>query len=122
MKQQICIIEDTRDLLENLSSFLKLEGFDVLPCKSGEEALEILKDRVPALIITDLWMPGMDGFVLVGEIRKNKRLAGVPLAVYSAAQLSDAEKDFLKDKISGYIKKPISMDGMLECINGFLKK
>ena len=122
MKHQICIIEDTRDLLENLTSFLRLEGFDVLPCKSGEEALEIFKDRVPALIITDLWMPGMDGFVLISEIRKNKRLTEVPLAVYSAAQLTDMEKDFLKDKISGYIKKPISMDGMLECINGFLKK
>lgn len=122
MAKKICLIEDTYDLLDNLTTFLKLEGFDVMPCRNGAEALKKLNQETPDLIITDLWMPVMNGFVLIDELKKIPALDHVPIAVFSAAPLQPAERQQLNSKISGYITKPITMEGLLEAINSFTKK
>lgn len=122
MKYKICIVEDTPDLLDNLTLFLQLEGYDAIACKNGREALHSIRTEVPDLIITDLWMPEMDGFALIQAIKTEEHLSDIPIAVFSAAPLSESEKKMLDGKITGFIKKPITMDDLVRSINQYLKK
>jgi DNA-binding response OmpR family regulator len=122
MNRKICLVEDTPDLLENLSRFLILEGFDVLPCKNGAEALEKLKAFKPDIIITDLWMPVMDGFAFIEAVRRDAVFSHTPIAVFSAAPLQGAEKERLANHVNDYIKKPVAMEELLGIIDRLQKK
>ncbi len=122
MAKKICLIEDTQDLLDNLTTFLTLEGFEVLPCNNGSDALKKLQHYEPDLIITDLWMPVMNGFILIDELKKMPALEHVPIAVFSAAPLQPNEREELNRKIDGYIIKPITMESLLEAIHSFFNR
>jgi CheY-like chemotaxis protein len=112
----ICVVDDTPDLLTNISEFLQMEGFDVAAFLGGHEALEYLKAHVPDLIITDLWMPSMDGLVFIERLKSDIRLNGVPVVIFSAKHLSEYELKAKQLGVTDYIKKPADLDHMLEVI------
>lgn len=122
MHKKILIVEDTPDLLNNLGTFLSLEGYDVLKCTNGKEALKRINAFAPDLVITDLWMPEMDGFEMVEAMRKMSTVEKTPIAVFSAAPLQQTERERLKGKVNGFIRKPIEMEDMLKEIDNYLNK
>ncbi len=71
-KAQILIVEDETLLNEAYETVLKFEGYQVYKAFNGEEALEILKDKTPDLILLDLRMPKMDGLTFLAELQKIK--------------------------------------------------
>lgn len=112
----ICIVEDTEDLLENLTAFLSLEGYDIIACSSGMEALDQLANRTPDMIITDLWMPGMNGFTFIDHVRALPKCSNIPVLVFTAAPLKPDEREALLRKTSGIVVKPVTMEIFLESI------
>jgi DNA-binding response OmpR family regulator len=122
MKKTICVIDDTPDLLMNLTEFLHMEGFDVFPFSGGKEALQYLQKSTPDLIITDLWMPPMDGLVLIREIRKYDRFKDVPIIIFSAKPPSEYEDEAKELGVAQYIKKPANLDQILSVIYPFLNR
>jgi DNA-binding response OmpR family regulator len=69
-KAQILIVEDETLLNEAYETVLKYEGYEVYKAFNGEEALEILNDKTPDLILLDLRMPKMDGLTFLSELKK----------------------------------------------------
>jgi two-component system, OmpR family, response regulator VicR len=69
-KAQILIVEDETLLNEAYETVLKYEGYDVLKAFNGEEALNILENNTPDLILLDLRMPKMDGLTFLSELQK----------------------------------------------------
>lgn len=122
MSRKICIVEDTPDLLENLVDFLSLEGYDVVSCVNGVEALEKLAHYTPDVIITDLWMPVMNGFELIDKIKANPAWRTIPIVVFSAAPLQASERESLNAQIDGFIIKPVNMENFLDAINEYFIK
>lgn len=120
MKNRICIVDDTPELLQNVSQYLRLEGFEVLSCKDGSEALRNIPTFKPDLIITDQYMPTMDGYELIENIVKNSDLNNIPLVVFSASVLSPRIKELQKSRFVGYIAKPVEMGEFVAAINNFL--
>lgn len=115
----ILIVEDNEELGILLSDFLTAEGYDVYHALCGEEALEILAEEPTKLVILDIMLPGMDGFVVCNKIRENDN---VPILIVSA-------KDTKEDKINGlmlgaddYIEKPYDIDILLAKVNGIFKR
>lgn len=115
----ILIVEDSEELGILLSDFLTAEGYDVYHALSGEEALEILAEEPAKLVILDIMLPGMDGFVVCNKIREKDN---VPILIVSA-------KDTKEDKINGlmlgaddYIEKPYDIDILLAKVNGIFKR
>jgi CheY-like chemotaxis protein len=117
---RICLVEDTKDLLENLATYLRLEGFDVLPCENAETALAMLPQFKFDLIITDLWMPGMNGFEFIEALHQDAALAKIPIVVFSAAPLSAGDRERLSGRVVGYLNKPVEVDRITEMLNGFI--
>jgi DNA-binding response OmpR family regulator len=80
-RRKILIVEDSRTQAEYLRHILEEDGFRVILAEGGAEALEQLAVDLPALILTDVVMPGMDGYDLCRAIRRDIRTAAIPVVL-----------------------------------------
>ena len=78
----LLLVEDYADTREMYAEFLS-PSFDILEAGSAREALELLATRVPALVITDFTLPGIDGFELIRQMRGNESTRQVPVICLS---------------------------------------
>jgi DNA-binding response OmpR family regulator len=120
MDKKIMIVEDTPDLLETLTEFLVMDGFDVTACLSARIALEKLEHEVPDLIITDLSMPDMDGFQMIEKIREKKSLQELPIIIFSARPLQENQARAVSLGVVRYIKKPCPPDELVLSVHQIL--
>ena len=74
MSKRLLVVDDEPGLLQAVGVCLKTEGYDVMTARRGEDALAQIADTVPDLIITDIRMPGMDGYALARQLRASARL------------------------------------------------
>ena len=81
---QVLIVDDQEQNLYLLQVMLHARGYEVRSARNGIEALEIARREAPDLIITDILMPGMDGFSLCRAWMADEKLRGVPLVFYTA--------------------------------------
>ena len=110
----ILVVEDTPNLLELLEVTLRFKGYPVVGATNGEEALEIVQKVRPALVITDILMPKMDGYALVYHLRKNPPTSQIPVIFISATYLTKEDKSFALS-LGGvrFIEKPIDTEDFL---------
>jgi two-component system, cell cycle sensor histidine kinase and response regulator CckA len=105
------IVEDRPEDRRLLSAYLQKNGYTVLQAANGAEGLRIALENRPDLIVSDLMMPGMDGFQFLREVRKSPELSGVCFVVYSATYSAKAEQELaLTSGADGYILKPQEPD------------
>lgn len=107
-KPTILVVEDHQDVRMVLTELMKLNDFESLIATDGKQAVDILDEDMPDLIITDIMMPGIDGFELATKIRGNRDTQHIPI-IFLTAKTSE------KDKIHGlelgavdYITKPFN--------------
>jgi DNA-binding response OmpR family regulator len=115
--KKICLIEDTPDLLSSLTEFLEMEGFIVWPHRGGVDALKRLRSDVPDIILTDLRMAGMDGLELIRNLKEIEHLKDIPVIIFSAQPLQEYEVEARQLGVDHYIKKPASLDEILDIVN-----
>ncbi|HEY9045085.1 MAG TPA: response regulator [Ohtaekwangia sp.] len=120
MPKKIMVVEDTHDLLQHVSDFLMMEGYEVEPCANGYEAYKKLATYKPDLIITDLVMPKVDGFALIEKIMHNQALKDIPVAIFSAKPPQENEAHALSLNVKAFIKKPCSLDDLHTAIKDIL--
>lgn len=112
MKQTILLVDDNEDILEFLADELG-EKYNLVTAQNGQEALDILKEKVIHLVISDVMMPVMDGFEFCKIIKSNLEYSHVPVILLTA-------KNTLQSKIAGlelgadaYIEKPFATEYLL---------
>ena len=104
----ILIVEDLEQIRELLRVTLTFQGYPVDTAADGLEALEKIEKDPPALIITDLLMPKMDGYAMIYRLRRNKTTREIPIIVLSATYVSIEDKDFaLSLGAVRFLEKPI---------------
>jgi len=103
--QFILLVDDHLDFALACKDLLKRDGFEVRIANSGIEALKILKEANPSLILLDLVMPGMDGFQVIQELERNEQWKKIPVVVMSGKELSEAEQEELKSHAADYLIK-----------------
>src|SRR3989304_6181730 len=107
-KSTILVVEDDPAMMVALRDILEGEGYAVLPPAAGRSALQALADELPALILSDISMPIMDGIELFEMVRKEPRTAGIPFIFLTARGTSE---DVFAGKSLGaddYITKPVT--------------
>lgn len=110
----ILVVEDTPSVLEMIDVTLRFKGYTVVTARNGEEALERIKQEMPALLITDILMPRMDGFSLAYNIRNNPETRALPIIFISATFLTQEDKSFAHSLGAiRYIEKPIDTEDFL---------
>ncbi len=114
-RKHLLIVDDEQGILKFLKLKLEIAGFRVDMCSSGQEALDIISKNQPHLMLLDIFMPGMDGFEVLKELRKNYRL---PVIVLSAR--SSIAEQALNMGASDFIAKPFNPDVVVKRIKAFL--
>ncbi|NPV57292.1 MAG: response regulator [Anaerolineae bacterium] len=110
----ILVVEDIPNVLELFKVTLRFKGYQVVTATNGEEALRRIAEKPPALIITDILMPKMDGFSLVQSLRTNPLTSRIPVIFVSATYLTPEDKKFaLSLGGARFIEKPIDTEDFL---------
>ena len=110
----IFIVDDSPTDIELTTIALEATGREIVVrfATDGKSALAMLRNglRVPALILLDLKMPGMDGIEVLREIRTDDRLRDLPVVVVTSSALESDRADAFAAGASGYIQKPLALD------------
>lgn len=116
MKKTILIIEDDADIRENTAELLMLEGYDVSTAECGEDAIKMLEEIIPDLIICDVVMSGMDGYEVFEALKKNKQTACIKF-IFSTAQSEKSHiQKAMQKGIENYLIKPFDEVELIKCI------
>ncbi len=122
MAKQLLVVDDDPSLLLAVSETLRAEGYEVVTARRGAEALVRVAESLPDLIISDIRMPGMDGYALARNLRSAPRTRLVPIVFLTA-------KDETADRIAGfrtgvdaYLTKPFEPDELVAVIRSILDR
>ena len=116
---RIMVVDDDDDILSLLTTWLGKEGFEVLTCSSGEEALSQLYNVHPDLVITDLFMGGMSGMEVLSSIHKDNPLLPV-IMLSGQAKIPDAVKATHLGS-SAFLTKPINKEELFKQVEKALR-
>jgi CheY-like chemotaxis protein len=120
MKKNILVIEDNEQNMYLATFILEKAGYEVIQAYNGTDGIALAEQHLPDLIVLDIQLPKMDGYVVARILRKNAALAKTPIvAVTSYAMPGDCEHA-LSAGCSGYIEKPINPETFVTQIEGFL--
>lgn len=122
IKNKILLVEDELKLRETISEYLKIENYEVTSAENGQEAIDIIDYWIPDLIICDIMMPVMDGFMFHEILLENKTLNAIPFIFLTAKNSSDIQKKCLLDGADDFISKPFKFDDLIETIQSKLMK
>jgi len=118
--KKILIVDDEPNIVMSLEYTFKKNNFEVFIARDGQEALDILKNSLPNIIILDVMMPNVDGYNTLEQIKKDERLKDTKVIFLSA---KNKEKDIEKGLSLGadlYMTKPFSVKKLVEQVNELL--
>jgi len=122
-KNLILVVEDVPDTLELVKVTLTFKGYSVVTARNGREALEIVQKEHPALIVTDILMPQMDGFSLVHRLRIDPETRGIPVIFLSATYVTPEDKMFAAAiGVTRFLEKPIVIEDLLRTVAELLSR
>ena len=110
----ILVVEDVPHILELLELTLRFKGYPVVTARNGQEALDFIAHEHPALVITDILMPKLDGFALVHRLRSNPKTTGIPIVFLSATYVTPEDKAFAMSLgVVRFLEKPVDTEEFL---------
>ena len=119
----LLILEDDPDILRLLERTLTIKGYNVVTASNGYDGLEIILKERPALIVTDIMMPKMDGFNLVHRLRINPETRTIPIIFITVTYIAREDREFALDiGVTRFIQKPIDFEKFLSTIEELLEK
>jgi DNA-binding response OmpR family regulator len=119
---KVLLVEDTPSLAEEIIDILRMEEFDVSLAKNGKEALAQLATHRAEIVISDLFMPEIDGFQLIAAIRSDNALKNIPIIILSARTTSDAIDKVTELGGDLFIQKPCDSRYLVSSIKSVLSK
>jgi DNA-binding NarL/FixJ family response regulator len=122
MSKRLLVVDDEPNLLRAVAACLKAEGYEVNTAHNGNEALVQLAESIPDLIISDIRMPGMDGYKLARQLRGSPRTALVPIVFLTAKDETADRIEGFRAGIDAYLTKPFEPDELIAVVNGILNR
>ncbi|MBC7881760.1 MAG: response regulator [Anaerolineae bacterium] len=113
MRAKILVVDDDPSLLLLLSDLLQLQGYEIETAGSGYLALTMLKTMIPDLLISDVVMPGLDGYGLVEQLRNHPRFAQMPILFVSALCSGTDRQAGLSQGANAYLCKPFEPEVLI---------
>ncbi|MFT5082628.1 MAG: chemosensory pili system protein ChpA (sensor histidine kinase/response regulator) [Lentisphaeria bacterium] len=118
----IMVVDDSVTVRKVTTRFLEREGFDVITAKDGVDALRVLQEDLPDLMLLDIEMPRMDGFEVAKTVRSTKRWQHLPIIMITSRTGDKHREHALSLGVDRYLGKPYQEDLLLESMNELLEK
>jgi two-component system, NtrC family, nitrogen regulation response regulator NtrX len=119
-ESMIMVVDDEEGIRESLSGILEDEHFTVTTAESGEEALGMLKEHSPDLVLLDVWMKGMDGIATLKEIRKVR--PDLPVVMVSGHANIELAVSATREGAYDFLEKPLSLERVVLVVQRALEK
>ena len=116
---RILAVDDERQIRRSLQVNLEAKGYEVITAETGEEALQIISHRPPALALVDLLLPEMDGIELTRQLRESYQ---IPIIILSAIGEEAKKIEALEMGADDYVTKPFSMKELIARIRSVLRR
>ncbi|NET58194.1 MAG: response regulator transcription factor [Symploca sp. SIO2E6] len=120
--KQLLLIDDDPNLILLVQDYLEFQGYEVLTATNGLEALSLLEDNIPDMIICDIMMPEMDGYTLVEQIRQDPRTNWIPVLFLSAKGQTQERIKGLNIGANVYMVKPFEPEELVAVVESSLKQ
>jgi DNA-binding NarL/FixJ family response regulator len=120
--KRLLLIDDDPNLILLVKDYLEFRGYEVITAENGQEALEVLQQDTPDMIICDVMMPQMDGYSLVEHVRKDPRTSWIPVLFLSAKGQSQDRVKGLNTGADVYMVKPFEPEELVAQVESSLKQ
>jgi two-component system cell cycle response regulator DivK len=114
--QRILIVEDNEKNMKLFRDVLQVTGYETLEARSGEEAIELAALHLPALVLMDVQLPGIDGVTAFERLRGSSRSAAIPVLALTAQAMRGDRERFLGAGFDGYLSKPVDVVELLSIV------
>lgn len=112
----ILIVEDSPSEMELMSHYLRESGFLVLNATGAKQGLEVALEQKPNVILTDVVMPGMSGFELCRNLKKNPATQKIPIIICTSKNQEIDRLWGMKQGADAYITKPFSREQLIQSV------
>lgn len=117
MAKKILIVDDSESIRELVTFTLQSEGYEVLSGVNGKDAIRFLDGSKIDLIITDLYMPEMDGIAFIREVRNRDAYKHTPILFLSTESQNEKKVEAKQAGATGWIVKPFVPAKLIEALN-----
>lgn len=114
---KILVVDDEPDITEIVETFLTEHGYQVMTENNPNNAVEKAKKFKPDVVLLDIMMPGMDGYDVCQQIKKDPQFSSIPVIFLTGKDRSDDMGRSFKSGGDMFIKKPFSCERLLEIVN-----
>lgn len=122
MLKRLLVVDDEPNLLRAVEAVLRGENFEITTARSGREALVAVAQSLPDLIVSDVRMPGMDGFQLARKLRASAHSALVPIVFLTAKDETEDRIEGFESGVDVYLTKPFEPDELVAVIKSVLQR
>jgi two-component system alkaline phosphatase synthesis response regulator PhoP len=121
-KPNILVVDDEEDIRELVKLNLAREGYVVLVCETGEQALQIARSKLPNLIILDLMLPGIDGLEVCRKLKRDPKTSNIPIVMLTAKGEESDIVTGLELGADDYVTKPFSGKVLVARVRRILRR
>jgi len=119
---RILVAEDNAVNRELLRELLEARGYSVSEACDGQEALHMIEQSLPELLLLDIGMPVLDGFAVIRKIRENPRMAPLPVVAVTAYAMRGDREKILASGFDSYLSKPLNPSSLTQELDRLLTK
>jgi CheY-like chemotaxis protein len=109
----ILIIEDNEKNRKLARDVLQVKGYQTIESETAEEGLQLALEKLPALILMDIQLPGIDGITALKQLRLEPKTKSIPAIAITASAMTHNRQTMLAEGFDGYQTKPISLKDFL---------
>ena len=121
MNRKILVVEDNEQNMYLVTFILKNAGHEVLQAYNGMDGVSMAEQYLPDLILLDIQLPKMDGYVVSRILRKNEKLAKIPIVAITSYAMPGDREHTLAAGCTGYIEKPINPETFISQVEAYFK-
>lgn len=122
LTKNVMVVEDNEKNRKLMRVVLKAKGYNVIEATTGEEALAMLKNQKPDIILMDIQLPGIDGLTLAKQIKADAITKDIPIIAVTAYAMKGDEQKILDTGCNAYVSKPINTQELPLVIEKYIKK
>lgn len=119
MQKRILIVEDEASIVELLMMVLSREGYELASCQTGRDAINMMKEFHPHLVLLDVMLPGLDGAGIVKIMSEDENLINIPVIITSA--LVESQRMFqMFPQVKAFCSKPFVLTDLVAKVKKFI--